>query len=114
MARGQKAGPAKPRIVGMQATADVPSAPDPSSVRARALTALCLTDPQAKIDATHTLQADSLNAALACRVDPGGSEQLGSLPGDQPAEAGHVRVGVNQGPLVEIQWLVGVDQPVLG
>ena len=66
----------------MQATADVPSAPDPSSVRARALTALCLTDPQAKIDATHTLQADSLNAALACRVDPG--EQLSLPPGTCP------------------------------
>jgi uncharacterized ferritin-like protein (DUF455 family) len=63
----------------MQATADVTSAPDPSSARARALAALCLTDPQAKIDATHTLQADSLNAALACRVDPG--EQLTLPPG---------------------------------
>jgi uncharacterized ferritin-like protein (DUF455 family) len=66
----------------MQATADVPSEPDPSSARARALTALCMTDPQAKIDATHTLQADSLDAALACRVDP--SEQLNLPPGTRP------------------------------
>jgi uncharacterized ferritin-like protein (DUF455 family) len=66
----------------MQATASVPSAPEPSNARARALTALCLTDPQAKVDATHALQRDCLNAAHACRVDP--HETLNPPPGISP------------------------------
>ena len=76
-----------PRIVGMQPSANVPLAPAPaerppqppwaSSARRWALHALCLAQPDAKVDSTHALQAAALVAGGA-HIDP--SESLDLSP----------------------------------
>ena len=72
---------AKPRIVGMPNPSPTPPATVPASARHRALQALCLSDPQAKVNAAHALQAACL-AGLPIDPEEALSAPAGStLPG---------------------------------